>query len=110
MKGFPVRIEVGPRDLEKGEVTLVTRHNRMKVQIPILDVVSNMGNILKDMHETLYQRALNHVREHTYQAKTYDEFKSYIKQGGYVAMSIADEEAEIQIKKDTTATARSYPI
>ena len=110
MKGFPVRIEVGPRDLEKGEVTLVTRHNRMKVQIPILDVVSNMGNILKDMHETLYQRALNHVREHTYQAKTYDEFKSYIKQGGYVAMSIADEEAEIQIKKDTTATARVIPF
>ena len=110
MKGYPIRIEVGPRDLEKGEVTLVTRHDRKKHQYQLSAVLSSMDHILKDMHDTLYARALAHVNQNTYEAKTYDEFKAYIKKGGYVAMSIADEEVEIQIKKDTTATARVIPF
>jgi len=110
MKGYPVRIEVGPRDLERGEVTLVTRHDRKKHQVKLTDVKAMMPNLFKDMHDTLYRRALDHVTKHTYEAKTYDEFKDYIKRGGYVAMSISGEEAEIQIKKDTTATARVIPF
>jgi len=110
MKGYPVRIEVGPRDLERGEVTLVTRHDRKKHLLNLHDVEKKMPQILKDMHDTLYQRALEHVTKNTYQAKTYDEFKEYIKRGGYVAMSISGEDAEIQIKKDTTATARVIPF
>jgi prolyl-tRNA synthetase len=110
MKGVPVRIEIGPRDLERDEVTLVTRHDRNKQLIKTGDVLPMMASLLKDMHETLYQRALDHVTKNTYEAKTYDEFKAYIKQGGYVALSISGEEAEIQIKKDTTATARVIPF
>ncbi len=110
MKGIPIRIEVGPRDLAQGVVTLVTRYNREKKQVVIEDVVSIMSQELKDIHDALYQRALDHVKTHTYEAKTYDAFKSYIKQGGYVAMSIADEEAELRIKNETTATARVIPF
>lgn len=110
MKGVPVRIEIGPRDLERDEVTLVTRHDRNKQLLKTGDVLPMMASLLKDMHETLYQRALDHVTKNTYEAKTYDEFKAYIKQGGYVALSISGEEAEIQIKKDTTATARVIPF
>ena len=110
MKGVPVRIEVGPRDLEQGHVTLVTRHNREKHQIALNDITKRMPEILRNMHDTLYQNALEHVQKNTYFAKTYDEFKAYIKKGGYVAMSISGEEAEIQIKKDTTATARVLPF
>ncbi len=110
MKGVPVRIEIGPRDLEQGVVTLVTRHNRNKMTLPIGDVVSSIPSILREMHDTLYQRALDHVNKNTYEAKDYDTFKSFIQKGGYVAMSISGEEAEIQIKKDTTATARVIPF
>lgn len=110
MKGVPVRIEVGPRDLEKGEVTLVTRHDRQKQQLKLEDVTLSMDRILEDMHQTLYNKAVIQMNQNTYEAKTYDEFKEYIKRGGYVSMSIADEEAEIQIKKDTTATARVIPF
>ncbi|MDY0074541.1 MAG: proline--tRNA ligase [Acholeplasmataceae bacterium] len=110
MKGVPIRIEVGPRDLERGEVTLVTRHNRHKFHMALGDVVEKMDGLLKTIHDTLYQNALNHVQKNTYEAKTYDEFKNYIKRGGYVALSIADEEAEMIIKKDTTATARVIPF
>ncbi len=110
MKGVPVRIEIGPRDLERNEVTLVTRHDRQKHVMHTHEVVNRMPLILEEMHETLYQRALNHVNQNTYQATTYDAFKEQIKKGGYVAMSIAGEEAELIIKKDTTATARVIPF
>lgn len=110
MKGIPVRIEVGPRDLEQGVVTLVTRHNREKIQVAIQDVTTQIPQLLKTMHDALYERALQHVNAHTYEAKTYDEFKQYIKQGGYVAMSVSGEEAEIIIKNETTATARVIPF
>ena len=110
MKGYPVRIEIGPRDLESGQVTLVTRHDRKKHTLPIANVTPQMALILKEMHDTLYERALKDVHQHTYEAKTYEEFKTYIKHGGYVALSISGEDAEIQIKKDTTATARVIPF
>ncbi len=110
MKGVPVRIEVGPRDLEQGHVTLVTRYNREKHQINLDEITQKMPDILKNMHDALYQKALEFVENNTYQAKTYDEFKAYIKKGGYVAMSISGEEAELMIKKDTTATARVLPF
>ena len=110
MKGIPVRIEVGPRDLEQGVVTLVTRYNREKRQIAITEVTKEMPDILKQIHDALYERALSHVQSHTYKAETYEAFKAYIKQGGYVAMSVAGEEAELIIKNDTTATARVIPF
>ncbi|MBN2268461.1 MAG: proline--tRNA ligase [Acholeplasmataceae bacterium] len=110
MKGVPVRIEVGPRDLERNEVTLVTRHNREKLSISLDDVTIKLPQILRDMHDTMYQKALDHVTNNTYEAKTYDEFKAYIKQGGYVALSISGEDAELQIKVDTGATARVIPF
>src|SRR5690554_6476145 len=110
MKGIPVRIEIGPRDLENDEVVLVTRHDRKKHSLKVDDVNNQLPAILKDMHDTMYQNAMNHVNMNTYEAKTYDEFKSYIQKGGYVAMSISGEEAEIKIKEDTTATARVIPF
>ena len=110
MKGVPVRIEIGPRDLERNEVTLVTRHDRTKHVMKVEDVLKEMPIILRNMHDTMYDRALKHVEANTYQAKNYDEFKAYIIKGGYVAMSISGEEAEIQIKKDTSATARVIPF
>ena len=110
MKGVPIRIEIGPRDLERNEVTIVTRHNREKITFNLDQVTENMPQLLKQIHDTMYQHAINYVEKNTYQAKTYEEFKAYIQKGGYVALSISGEEAEIQIKKDTTATARVIPF
>ena len=110
MKGVPVRIEIGPRDLENNEVVVVTRHNREKTSYQVEDVSSQMAGILKDIHEAMYQKALAHVNKNTYEAKTYEEFKACIKKGGYVALSISGEAAELIIKEDTTATARVIPF
>ncbi|MFA6801313.1 MAG: proline--tRNA ligase [Acholeplasmataceae bacterium] len=110
MKGIPVRIEIGPRDLEKGHVTIVTRYNREKSQVNVDEVALKMPDILKDIHENMLKHANDYVSTHTYVAKTYDEFKEYLKQGGYVQMSISGEDAEIQIKQETGATARIVPF
>ena len=110
MKGIPVRIEIGPRDLEKGHVTIVTRYNREKSQVNVDEVALKMPDILKDIHKNMLKHANDYVSTHTYVAKTYDEFKEYLKQGGYVQMSISGEDAEIQIKQETGATARIVPF
>jgi prolyl-tRNA synthetase len=110
MKGIPVRVEIGPRDLERGEAVLVTRHNRHKISIQIDQIKDEINHIFKKMHQEMYDKALRHVNQNTYQAKTYEAFKEQIKKGGYVAMSIQGEQAEIQIKQDTTATARVIPF
>ncbi|MDY0278025.1 MAG: proline--tRNA ligase [Acholeplasma sp.] len=107
MKGVPVRIEVGPRDLESGVVTVVTRHNREKVLVAVDDVKNNINSVLKKMHEDLYDNALEHVNNNTRVAKTYEEFKKYLAMGGYVKLSISGEEAEVIIKEETGATARA---
>lgn len=110
MKGVPLRIEVGPRDLEQGHVQIVERLTREKFLVSIEDVQEKIEPMFKEIHETMYQKALDYVNTHTNEAKTYDEFKELIKKGGYVKMSISGEEAEIIIKADTTATARAIPF
>ena len=110
MKGVPIRVEVGPRDLANGVVTLVTRHNREKIIVKLEEVASKVELLLEEMHQAMLKKANDYVETHTYIAKTYDDFKDYLKQGGYIQMSIAGEEAELKIKADTGATARIVPF
>jgi len=110
MKGVPLRIEIGPRDLENGVITIATRYNREKIQVNIEEVSKMVPNLLKEIHKKMLKKANDYVSSHTYIAKTYDEFKLYLKQGGYIQMSVAGEEAELKIKEDTGATARIVPF
>lgn len=106
MKGVPVRVEIGPRDLANGQVTITTRHDRNKQNVALGSVVESMPSVLKAMHDSLYEKALAHVNANTFTAKTYDDFKVQIEKGGYIKMSVAGEEAELIIKADVQATAR----
>ena len=65
-----------------------------------------MPEILQNIHDALYAKALKHVTDNTFVAKTYDAFKLQIEKGGYIKMSISGEEAELIIKADVQATAR----
>lgn len=106
MKGVPLRIEIGPRDLENGQVVVTFRHNYEKHTVALTDLHKFVEDGLKTMHEAMYQKALEATTSRTYEAKSYDEFKAFLKQGGYIKMSTCGEEAEIQIKEETGATAR----
>lgn len=106
MKGVPVRVEIGPRDLANGQITITTRHDRNKQTIALDAVVASMPSVLTQMHESLYQRALDHVNANTFTATNYEDFKVQIEKGGYIKMSVAGEAAELIIKADVQATAR----
>lgn len=106
MKGVPLRIEVGPRDLANGVVTIAFRHTHEKVLVKLEEVASFIKDGFKKMHTEMYEKAKDHVDAHTYIATSYDEFKTLIKKGGYIKMSISGEKAEEIIKAETGATAR----
>jgi prolyl-tRNA synthetase len=109
MKGVPVRIEIGKRDLALNMVTVATRYNREKKQVLKEDVVQMMPSLLQTIHESMYDKAQQYVNKNTYYVSNYDEFKARIKSGGYVAMSVHPE-AEAIVKADTQATARVIPF
>ena len=67
-------------------------------------------SLLKEIHEGMLKRASDYVEANTNVATTYDEFKTFIKKGGYVKMSIEGRDAEDQIKQETGATARVLPF
>ena len=105
MKGVPLRIEVGPRDLENGVATIVKRNNREKVTVNLNELNFRVKELLKEVHNEMYEKAKQNVENNTRVAKTYDEFKNHLDQGGYVKLSINIDAEEI-IKEETGATSR----
>src|SRR5690554_3798805 len=106
MKGTPIRIEIGPRDLKNDEVTIVYRHTREKVSVKFNEITNYLNEAFSKMHHEMYENAKKFSDSKTYTAKTYEDFKKYLKMGGYIKMSIAGEEAEMLIKEETGATSR----
>ncbi|PKL00698.1 MAG: proline--tRNA ligase [Tenericutes bacterium HGW-Tenericutes-1] len=112
MKGVPIRIEIGPRDLETGECVIVKRVNGEKIKAKIADLSTLVPRVFDEIHEEMYQKALENVTVNTREAKTYEEFKEIINsKPGYVKMMwCGHSECEVKIKEDTTATSRCIPF
>ncbi|WP_349402130.1 prolyl-tRNA synthetasee [Candidatus Phytoplasma solani] len=106
LKGVPLRIEIGARDLVKDEVTIFQRYNGSKYSLKKIDLKEEIPKLLANIHHKMYYIAKKHLESHRRQATTYQEFKKHLQKGGYIAMSIAGVEAETQIKEETGATAR----
>jgi len=112
MKGVPLRIEIGPRDLEAGECVLVKRLDNEKIRVKVADLGGMIPNLLAQIHQQMYEKALLNVQTNTRPARTYEEFKDLINnQPGYVKMMwCGNVECENKIKEDTTATSRCMPF
>jgi len=112
MKGVPIRIEIGPRDLETNECVIVKRVNGEKIRAKIDELSSLVPQIFNDIHEEMYSKALQNVTENTREAKTYEEFKELMNtKPGYVKMMwCGNSECEVKVKEDTTATSRCIPF
>jgi prolyl-tRNA synthetase len=108
MRGTPLRLEIGPRDIENNQAVLVKRYNREKLTFSIDDIDKQVPGLLKDIHDAMYQNALKNVEENTRVAKDYDSFKQIMdEKSGYVKMMwCGDEACELQVKEDTKATSR----
>jgi prolyl-tRNA synthetase len=112
MRGVPLRIEVGPKDIENGQCVLVRRDNREKVIAKIDEVVAKVGETLENEQNDMLARAKEHLNSHIYDAHNYEEFKEIVenKPGFVRGMWCGDVACENKIKEDTTATSRCMPF
>ncbi len=112
MKGTPLRLEIGPRDIENNQCVLVKRYNREKIIVNLDDLADLLPKLLKEIHQAMYDAALKNVQANTRIAHTYDEFKELIRtEPGYIKMMWCGKQAcEDKVKEDTQATARCMPF
>lgn len=102
MKGVPLRLEIGPKDIEKNQCVLVRRDNREKIFVSLDNLDEEIDKALQSVHNGLYERALNNLKEKTHVATSYDEFLELGKQGGFIkAMWCGDENCESKLKDAT---------
>ena len=112
MRGIPVRIEMGPRDIEANQAIIVRRDTREKITVSLDDIKEKVGEILETMQKEMLDRAKAHRDAHTFVAVNYDEFKEIValKPGFIKAMWCGDQACEDKIKQETTATSRCMPF
>jgi len=111
LKGVPLRVEIGPRDLVKRQVVLARRDNGKKRQVKMAIAAREVARELKEIQEDLYQRALSFLKEHTYAAETYDQLKGSLKNGGIVrAPWCLSPDCEAKVKEETGAKIINLPM
>ena len=111
MKGVPLRLEVGPRDVENGNIVVARRDTGDKSFLSKDDAVVQIPNLLKEIQKGLFQQALIFQQENTHKVATYDELKKVIKEGGFVRCGWdGTNETEAKVKDDIKATIRCIPI
>jgi prolyl-tRNA synthetase len=112
MKGVPVRLAIGGRDLENGTVEIARRDTKEKQTIARDGIVDYIENLLTDIQQNIYNKALKFRNENTREANSYDEFKQLLdsKAGFISAHWDGSPETEKQIKEETKATIRCIPL
>jgi len=112
MRGIPLRVEVGPRDIEAGQAVLVRRDTGEKVTTSLDGLAETVRLLLDNIQNDMLTRARAHMEEHTYTASSYEEFKELAdtKPGFIRMMWCGDEACENKIKEDTTCTSRCMPF
>ncbi|MCQ2794048.1 MAG: proline--tRNA ligase [Bacilli bacterium] len=111
MKGVPLRVEVGPRDLEHGRLVIAKRNDGKKITINDGELEESVTTLLQDIHKEMYQKALDHLNKNITPVNSIDELKKVVDKGGYAKMMWCEDEAcENKIKELTTATLRCLPF
>jgi len=111
MRGVPLRLEIGPKDLDKKQVVLVRRDTGNKQFIPVEKLSSVVTNLLQEIQNNLFQRALEFRNNHTHEVENYEDFKKIISDGGFVkAFWAGDGAMEATIQEETKATIRCIPF
>jgi len=112
MKGVPLRIELGPRDLAAEQVIIVRRDSGAKEPLPWAELPRRLPLLLEELQGDLYRRALQFQQEHTRSGADYDEFLQVMERerGFFVASWCGREECELKAKEDSKATIRCIPF
>lgn len=107
VKGYPIRIELGPRDFASGVATLVRRDTLEKIEVPIDELVTKTKALLEDIQNNLYNRAEERRNSMLYEATNYEEFKTLAEKPGFIKINwCGDLTCEEKIKEDTGLKSR----
>lgn len=112
LKGVPIRIAIGARDLENNAVEIARRDNLTKETQPLKNIEHYIENLLKTIQDDIYKKALDYREEHITTVDSYEEFKKVLEEkGGFISAHWdGTEEEEEQIKNETKATIRCIPL
>jgi len=112
LKGVPLRIEIGPKDLKEKRVVLVKRNDFKKIQVEEKELVEKVGEILEEIQKELFEKAKDFLEKHITVVKNMEEFKKVIEEkGGFLKVCWCGEEScEEKIKVETGATIRVVPF
>lgn len=113
MKGVPIRVEIGPKDIEKNQCVIVTRHNREKTFVSLDELETVIPQKLQEVRDGLYEAALENRERRTYACKTLDEITEALEKNGdgfIKAMWCGSEECESKVKELTGVGSRCIPL
>ena len=111
MKGVPVRVEIGPRDIENGVVTIAKRNDGTKVTVKKEEMVDTIKALFETIHKEMYQKAYQYLLDHVTEVHNLEELNAALEKGGYAKMMwCGDQACEDKIKELTNATARCIPF
>jgi prolyl-tRNA synthetase len=112
LRGVPLRLEIGPKDIEKSSVLLARRDTREKLAVPMEGLAPRVRSLLTEIQKGLFERAVAFREEHTHRVGSYEEFKQVMegRPGFVIAPWCGSAACETEIKNDTQATIRNMPI
>ena len=111
LRGVPVRLVIGPKDLEENTAEVMRRDTLGKETVSLDGIVDYVANLLEDIQNNIYTKARNFLDSHIFEANSYDEFKELIEKGGFVlAHWDGTTETEERVKEETKATIRCIPL
>ncbi len=112
MKGVPLRIELGPRDIENNQCVVARRDNGEKATVGLDELVEKLPELLQSVHDGLYEKALSNLNEHTYSATEVSEVKTIMENGGgfVKTMWCGSEECEVKMKELAGVSSRNIPF
>lgn len=111
LKGVPVRLAIGARDIENGTIEVMRRDTLEKQTEPLSGIAGRVKDLLEEIQDNIFRKALAHRQEMTREVDTYEEFKKEIEKGGFImAHWDGTPETEEKIKEETKATIRCIPL
>ncbi len=112
LRGIPLRLELGPRDLDAGQAMLARRDTGAKLTVPLADVATQIVALLDDIQSSMYERALAFQKEHSKRAQSIDELATIVRQerGFALAGWCGNDACEALVKEKTGSTSRNIPF
>jgi prolyl-tRNA synthetase len=113
MRGVPLRVEIGPKDVEKGSVALARRDvagREGKSFVPQAGLAATVSGLLSEIQDSLLKRAIEYRDANIHEPKSYDELKEIVANGWAFSWWCGSKDCEAKIKEDTKATARCIPL